>query len=239
MVKSLFIDDYPYTSSFQYILDNGSATWLIDFSGDWNAFTANFQLFGKLFINLDNFKLYLANCGRNLSIFVFMIMFIILIVIAFAMYSMIDDTFHKNSKVGDISKPLKASYWLVDKFRKLFHAPKIFFKEFYKSVYFKIMVIFFLAFNLNLASIAIDIINVYFYILFTMDPGQALWELLLSTICTVSPIFKYIHPVILIIICYILFDLWRKSHAIKKLNKFEDKNEKFIDNQGIAVGIYG
>ena len=84
------------------------------------------------------------------------------------------------------------------------------------------------AFHLNLASIVIEFFAYYFFfsVSFRVD---TIYTQLVKLARDLQPFFRFFPWWSLLIICYVLFERWRKKVALNKLRKCEAKNCGFIN----------
>ena len=84
------------------------------------------------------------------------------------------------------------------------------------------------AFHLNIASIAIEFFAYYFFFAVSFR-ADTIYTQFVKLARDLQPFFRFFPWWSLLIICYVLFERWRKKVALNKLRKCEAKNCGFIN----------
>ena len=84
------------------------------------------------------------------------------------------------------------------------------------------------AFHLNIASIAIEFFAYYFFFAVSFR-ADTIYTQFVKLARDLQPFFRFFSWWSLLIICYVLFERWRKKVALNKLHKCEAKNCGFIN----------
>ena len=84
------------------------------------------------------------------------------------------------------------------------------------------------AFHLNLASIVIEFFAYYFFFAVSFR-ADTIYTQFVKLARDLQPFFRFFPWWSLLIICYVLFERWRKKVALNKLHKCEAKNCGFIN----------
>ena len=84
------------------------------------------------------------------------------------------------------------------------------------------------AFHLNLASIVIEFFAYYFFFAVSFR-ADTIYTQFVKFVRDLQPFFRFFPWWSLLIICYVLFERWRKKVALNKLRKCEAKNCGFIN----------
>mgnify|MGYP001025723528 FL=1 len=84
------------------------------------------------------------------------------------------------------------------------------------------------AFHLNLASIVIEFFAYYFFFAVSFR-ADTIYTQFVKLARDLQPFFRFFPWWSLLIICYVLFERWRKKVALNKLRKCEAKNCGFIN----------
>lgn len=83
-------------------------------------------------------------------------------------------------------------------------------------------------FHLNIASIAIEFFAYYFFFAVSFR-ADTIYTQFVKLARDLQPFFRFFSWWSLLIICYVLFERWRKKVALNKLHKCEAKNCGFIN----------
>ena len=83
-------------------------------------------------------------------------------------------------------------------------------------------------FHLNIASIVIEFFAYYFFFAVSFR-ADTIYTQFVKLARDLQPFFRFFPWWSLLIICYILFERWRKKAALNKLRKYEAKNCGFIN----------
>lgn len=149
------------------------------------------------------------------------------------LYIQYQQTLQENDKEKNSdSKPLKLYY----KFEKTIILPiykwLISFKNFLlEKKYFLIIWCLIWALYFNFFTIIIEALSYYFYFVLSFDFLNLyiqIYKLLLDLV----PIMEFIPPIGLIIISYIIYELWRRNLGYKILRHYELRNRGFINTLG-------
>ncbi len=189
--------------------------------------------FFALFFNADNFKAWLNGVTDGLYVFLKILVLslpcIVLIVILSQKIRQ-----KRNNDYNEDTKPLKAYKAVENKvfvpvvrFVKAYIA---FLKENIKVVYAWLIL---LAVTLNFASVFVAFFAYYFYFAVSFDVAN-LWVQFGKLIVDLQVVVKTIPLIGWLVIAYILFNRWRKNHAMRRLRHYEARNCGFINELPIV-----
>ncbi len=94
------------------------------------------------------------------------------------------------------------------------------------------------AYNLNLITIALEIIAYALYLPFSLD-FLHLYTLIAKVAMDLTVAIDFLPWFVWVIVGYFFFDWWRKEQALKVLYRYEDRNRVFLENHPGALFIVG
>lgn len=229
---------YAFGADVTPTVNKPSAVGLQDlglFPSDIDTFVIKLKLYGNLLITKDSFKIYGGGLARSLLIIVYIILLGLAVAVLLALLMLIllkrTNTDHnRDTKLLKIVKRI-ADFTYIPLKRGLAN-----FFEFLKNkkhfAYWIIWIVIW-CFNLNLATIFIEFCAYYFYVIGSFDFTN-LYVQVYKLFLDLSVIIRAFPVWVWVIISIIIFDVWRRYHAHKKLKKLEENDEEFAKNLPVS-----
>ena len=207
--------------------------WDILLPSDFAGFTDAAGKYFSLLISGENFAGYWSAVGRVMGITAKVLIIVLpcvllLVVIVRAMYR------KTNTKHNYDTLPLRIFKWLA---RRTYQPVKRAVKSYFAFLrrYSWIVVCWALLWvsHLNLASVVIGFFAYYFYFVLSFDVGN-LYVQVCKLFIDLQVIFRHFPWWSIIIVCWLLFNRWRKKIALNRLRHFEARNCGFINELPIV-----
>jgi uncharacterized protein YggT (Ycf19 family) len=210
---------------------------------DFELFKIKLSLYGKMLINPQT----LTDYGGSLAHITYSIACILLFVVPIIVVLFIVVRILSSIPNNDYNSDTAVLSFVKRIARKIYHPTKNFiqkyiiddfFKYIFKNKAYYIPWLIIWALNLNLVTIALEVIAYYFYFCSTFDLIhiyiQAYKLLLdLSIIITLVPAYVWV------IVAIIVFCIWRRWHSFKLLDKLEEADEEYAKSLPISTLVCG
>ena len=230
-VCELFGIDYSFTptvTEYSEVLQ-----WEILLPSDWDGFTASAGNFFSLLIDGENFANYWSAVGNVMLvaakvIAVILPCVIVLILVIYRMYR------QGNTKHNQNTKPLIIFKWLAHWTYQPVKRAVLSYHDFLRqNSAIWICWIILWVFHLNAASIIMGFFAYYFYFVLSFDVA-GLYVQTCKLFVDLQVIFRHFPWWSIVIVCWFLFNRWRKKIALNRLRHFEAKNCGFINELPIV-----
>ena len=195
---------------------------------DFETFKANCIAFFRLFISEENFFSWLNSTGGKAGvwakIFVILLPCILAVIIAIKRLYAKGNTKHNVDTIPlRVFKKISAVTYQPT---KRFICSYIDFLREHSWIWISWLIMW--AFHLNIASIVIEFFAYYFFFAVSFR-ADTIYTQFVKLARDLQPFFRFFPWWSLLIICYVLFERWRKKVALNKLRKCEAKNCGFIN----------
>ena len=202
--------------------------WDVILPANFETFKANCISFFRLFISEENFLSWLNSTGGKAGvwakIFVILLPCILAVIIAIKRLYASGNTKHNIDTIPlRVFKKISAVTYQPTK--RFICGYSDFLHE-HSWIWISWAVIW--AFHLNLASIVIEFFAYYFFFAVSFR-ADTIYTQFVKLARDLQPFFRFFPWWSLLIICYVLFERWRKKVALNKLRKCEAKNCGFIN----------
>ena len=215
--------ELPSVTNYSKIME-----WTIVLPSDFERFKVNATGYFSMLFSKENLLSWLSVVGMNASIWtkilaILLPCVIVLIIVVKRLYA------NGNTKHNKDTVPL----WVFKKISAVTYQPAkrvirgyIDFLREHSWIW--ILWVIMWIFHLNLASVVIEFFAYYFFfaVSFRFD---TIYMQFVKLVYDLQPFFKFFPWWSLLIICYALFERWRKKVALNKLRKCEAKNCGFIN----------
>lgn len=209
----------------------------IDLPLNPDVFVIHLQVWAKTLINKDNFDIYLNKVGMILKL---VIQFLMLpgLLIVLTIYLLNKLLFYpRNGTTEDTTSYMVWGFKRANKALTPAYIKFVEFIKFYIDKYKKIT-IFILLYISNGLAVIISFIAWYFYFIYSFD-FSSIYTQFFNTVVDLYVLFPVWSIPFWCIFFYWIFDIFRKYLAVKKLESLEAKNERAVEELGVAIGIVG
>ena len=222
------VDGIPSVAERSKVLN-----WDVILPADFETFKANCISFFRLFISKENFLSWLGETGQKTG----KISKIIIIVLPciLALWIALKTLYKKhNTKHNIDTLPLRVyktvTRYTTEPLKRFVRQYAAFVKE-HNFIWIIWLVIW--VFNLNFATIIIEFFAYYFYFAVSFDFGS-IYTQIVKLIIDLQVVVKYVPFWTLLIICWLIFERWRRNLALAKLRRMENSNRGFINDLPIV-----
>lgn len=228
---ALFSIDYSFTptvTEYSAVLQ-----WDILLPSDFAGFTDAAGKYFSLLVSGENFAGYWSAVGRVLGIIAKVLIIalpsvLLLVVIVRAMYR------KTNTKHNYDTLLLRIFKWLARRtYQPVKRAVRSYLAFLRRQSWIIVCWAFLLVFHLNLASIVMAFFAYYFYFVLSFNIGN-LYVQVCKLFIDLQVIFRHFPWWSIIIVCWLLFNRWRKKIALNRLRHFEARNCGFINELPIV-----
>ena len=222
------VDGIPSVAERSKVLN-----WDVILPADFETFKANCISFFRLFINKENFLSWLSETGQKTG----KISKIIIIVLPciLALWIALKTLYKKHNTKHNIDTLSLRVYKTVTSYTteplKRFVRQYAAFVKGHNFIWIIWLVIW--IFNLNFATIIIEFFAYYFYFAVSFDFGS-IYTQIVKLIIDLQVVIKYVPFWTLLIICWLIFERWRRNLALAKLRRMENSNRGFINDLPIV-----
>lgn len=219
------------------ILNGSNVTYPLEIA--FEEFKALIVNFYYKFIELENFKSFVSTLFKVLF---FVCAFSgIVIVFFYVIYKIFILTFYQtnNKNIYEPSIPLKVYLYLIKKIYSPCKKWIIDYKNFLLSTrkYLKILLVIWV-FNLNIPSIVLASIGYLLFFAVSYRVGTIFFQIY-KLIMDLSLMFGGLPFVFWAVIAFVLFHLWRKKLALRRLQGMEESNRGFLESLPISNFVVG
>ena len=222
------VDGIPSVAERSKVLN-----WDVILPADFETFKANCISFFRLFVSKENFLSWLNVTGGKAGVWAKI--FIILLPCILALWMALKTLYKKhNTKHNIDTLPLRV-YKMVTRYtteplKRFVRQYATFVKE-HNFIWIIWLVIW--VFNLNFATIIIEFFAYYFYFAMSFDFGS-IYTQFVKLFIDLQVVIKYVPFWTLLIICWLIFERWRRNLALAKLRRMENSNRGFINDLPIV-----
>ena len=222
------VDGIPSVAERSKVLN-----WDVILPADFETFKANCISFFRLFTSKENFLSWLSETGQKTG----KISKIIIIVLPciLALWIALKTLYKKhNTKHNIDTLPLRVyktvTRYTIEPLKRFARQYAAFVKE-HNFIWIIWLVIW--IFNLNFATIIIEFFAYYFYFAVSFDFGS-IYTQFVKLFIDLQVVIKYVPFWTLLIICWLIFERWRRNLALAKLRRMENSNRGFINDLPIV-----
>ena len=224
----LSTDNVPTVTRYSEVLD-----WSIFLPADFELFKVNAVTFFNLFISKENFISWLSVTGQKAGKISKII--IIILPCVLALWFALKMLYKKpNTKHNKDTVPLQI-YKTITRYTteplKRFLRQYIEFVKEHNSIWIVWLIIW--VFNLNFVTIIIEFLAYYFYFAVSFDL-RSIYTQFVKFFIDLHVVIKYVPIWTLLIICWLIFERWRRNLALAKLRRMENANRGFINDLPIV-----
>lgn len=218
----------PSVTEYSSVMD-----WSILLPSDLEGFTSQSKSFFALLIDGENFASYWAKVGDVMLVLLKVVAIILpcLLVLGLVIWRLYKSG---NTKHNKDTVPLKVfksfSRCLYQPLKRAVLSYRDFLTE-HRAVWIFWAVMW--AFHLNAASIVTGFLAYYFYFVLSFDVAN-LYVQVCKLLIDLQVIFGFFPWWIIALVCWLLFDRWRKNIAQNRLRHFEARNCGFINELPIV-----
>lgn len=202
--------------------------WTAILPSDFESFKVNVITYFSMLFSKENFLLWLSATGAKASVWakvltILLPCFLVLIIAIKRMYASGNTKHNVDTIPLRVFKKISAVTYQPT---KRFICGYIDFLREHNWIWISWAVMW--AFHLNLASIVIEFFAYYFFFAVSFR-ADTIYTQFVKLARDLQPFFRFFPWWSLLIICYVLFERWRKKVALNKLRKCEAKNCGFIN----------
>ena len=207
--------------------------WTVILPSDFESFKVNATTYFSMLFSKENFLSWLSAAGTKASVWakvltILLPCFLVLIIAIKRMYA------SGNTKHNVDTIPLrvfkKISAMTYQPTKRVICGYIDFLRE-HSWIWISWAVMW--TFHLNLASIVIEFFAYYFFFAVSFR-ADTIYTQFVKFARDLQPFFKFFPWWSLLIICYLLFERWRKNLALAKLRRMENANRGFINDLPIV-----
>ena len=216
-------DGLPSVTDYSKIME-----WTVILPSDFESFKVNVITYFSMLFSKENFLLWLSATGAKASVWakvltILLPCFLVLIIAIKRMYASGNTKHNVDTIPLRVFKKISAVTYQPT---KRFICGYIDFLREHSWIWISWAVMW--AFHLNLASIVIEFFAYYFFFAVSFR-ADTIYTQFVKLARDLQPFFRFFPWWSLLIICYVLFERWRKKVALNKLRKCEAKNCGFIN----------
>lgn len=202
--------------------------WTVILPSDFESFKANATTYFSMLFSKENFLSWLSAVGLKASVWakvltILLPCIIVLIIVIKRLYASGNTKHNVDTIPLQVFKRISAVTYQPT---KRFICGYIDFLREHSWIWISWAVMW--AFHLNIASIAIEFFAYYFFFAVSFR-ADTIYTQFVKLARDLQPFFRFFSWWSLLIICYVLFERWRKKVALNKLHKCEAKNCGFIN----------
>ena len=207
--------------------------WDVLLPSDFAGFTDAAGKYVSLLISGENFAGYWSAVGRVMGIIAKVLIIalpcvLLLVIIVRAIYR------RSNTKHNHDTLPLRIFKWLARRtYQPDKRADRSYLAFLKRHLWIVVCWVLLWVFHLNLASVVIGFFAYYFYFVLSFDIGN-LYVQVCKLFIDLQVIFRHFPWWSIVIVCWLLFNRWRKRIALSRLRHFEARNCGFINELPIV-----
>ena len=216
-------DGLPSVTDYSKVME-----WTVILPSDFESFKVNATTYFSMLFSKENFLSWLSSAGAKASVLakiltILLPCFLVLIIAIKRMYASGNTKHNVDTIPLRVFKKISAVTYQPT---KRFICGYIDFLREHSWIWISWAVMW--AFHLNLASIVIEFFAYYFFFAVSFR-ADTIYTQFVKLARDLQPFFRFFPWWSLLIICYVLFERWRKKVALNKLRKCEAKNCGFIN----------